>query len=267
MGAERNKTDELLWVREVPSAAAEGFGTAVGRAALVMAAIVVLISLALPGRLRPDAAGGVPTARTAPPALSAPVRLKIKRVLPLERPALLEQGPPARLPEPPKPAEPPEQARRQPGPLPNVVSRPAPIDTDPHVVATAAVLPSGMTAVPQPDPPTIGSRRVHQTPPAAAQRASAGAPTRAPPGWPRPTAKPAIIPPLPEEAAAHPVEPSPSALIQPTASAETAPAGNCRPYTSPTNLLGDAVPVSGIACRGGDGVWRITAERPLAAAR
>jgi surface antigen len=46
-----------------------------------------------------------------------------------------------------------------------------------------------------------------------------------------------------------------------TASAAT-PQRECRPYTAATTLTGNAMPVQGIACRDGDGTWRLVSEAP-----
>jgi surface antigen len=36
----------------------------------------------------------------------------------------------------------------------------------------------------------------------------------------------------------------------------------CRPYTSSTTLSGRSITVQGIACRDGDGQWRLVSEVP-----
>ena len=37
----------------------------------------------------------------------------------------------------------------------------------------------------------------------------------------------------------------------------------CRPYTANSTLAGNGIAVQGIACRDGDGQWRLVSEVPL----
>lgn len=82
-----------------------------------------------------------------------------------------------------------------------------------------------------------------------------------PPAAPAAAAAAAIGPPM--RLVRDAAEPSPSGSSLPSAPPGAAAAGReCRPYTSSTTLSGRAVAVQGIACRDGDGQWRLVSEVP-----
>jgi hypothetical protein len=236
---------------------------------------------------RAAAASPQPPQQSASPAPAAPVEPAAREAAAAKphavprkrsRPVLAEKKPPEAKPqreartESPAEPKPEREARQEPNDTQQMMqhelssdeskpatsetgARPPPIDADelPPLPASSAPLALVPPAVPPPPP----------FPPPAAPAAQAASP-------PSPAAAPSI-----QEGAAtgppvqlvrQPVQPSPAAngAGAPASAAASAatPQRECRPYTSTTTLTGNAVAVQGIACRDGDGPWRLVSEVP-----
>lgn len=139
------------------------------------------------------------------------------------------------------------------GTPPSAAGRPPePANTVPPAAALGAPIallgPAGST--PAPPPPAA-------PPPASGRPQSTGGAV----GPPVPLLPPAVSQsqqalPGESEAAAAPDRPMPAAAARPEDR-------QCRPYTSDTTLMGQRVPVRGMACRETDGRWHLVSELPL----
>ena len=129
-------------------------------------------------------------------------------------------------------------------------SRPPPIDADELPPLPASSAPLGLVPPAVPPPPPF-------PPPAAAQAAP-------PPSAAAATLQNGVATGPPVQLVRQPVQAAPAAngAGAPAAASAATPQRECRPYTSTTTLTGNAVPVQGIACREGDGPWRLVSELP-----
>ena len=134
-------------------------------------------------------------------------------------------------------------------------SRPPPIDADELPPLPASSAPLALVPPPVPPPPPF--------PPPSAPAAQA---TPSPPPATTPSIQEGAATGPPVQLVRQPVQASAAAngAGAPAAAAASAatPQRECRPYTSTTTLTGNAVPVQGIACRDGDGPWRLVSEVP-----
>jgi periplasmic protein TonB len=219
----------------------------------------------------PPAATPAPAAPIAPPAREAAAAQPHVAAHKRPRPVLAEKKPSeakppreARTESPPEP-KPQREARQEPNDTQQMMQRE--LNSDGSQPATSE---TGSR------PPPIDADELPPLPPSSAPLARVPPPVPPPPPFPPPAAPaaqaaasaPVAAPSIQERAATGP----PMQLVRqpaqaangagaPAASAAT-PQRECRPYTSTTTLTGNAVPVQGIACRDGDGPWRLVSEVP-----
>lgn len=235
---------------------------------------------------REAAASPQPPPRSATPAPAAPVEPAAREAAAAnphivqhkrQRPVLAEKKPPEAKPqreartESPTEPKPQREARQEPNDTQQMMqhelnsdeskpatsetgSRPPPIDADelPPLPASSAPLALVPPAVPPPPPfppPTApAAQAAPSAPPAAAPSVQEGVATG---------------PPMQLVRQAAQASPGANGAGAPVAAASAAtPQRECRPYTSTTTLTGNAVPVQGIACRDGNGPWRLVSEVP-----
>jgi hypothetical protein len=132
-------------------------------------------------------------------------------------------------------------------------SRPPPVDADELPPLPASSPPMALVPPPVPPPPPF-------PPPAAAPQAAP------PPSAAAAALQDGVATGPPVQLVRQPLQAAPAANGPGTpvaaAAGTAAPQRECRPYTSTTTLTGNAVPVQGIACRDGDGPWRLVSEVP-----
>ena len=249
-----------------------------------------------PPAATPAPAASAPTAKPVPPPLPAsPTVMMAAKPFASPPPAAPKPTSVAAL-----PAKPPVvMAAKTPAPLPPAAPRPTRVAPLPTMAAQAAPPPPGnhRAAKPRPRPEVAASRkpqREARQQPDASQQLMQRQLDNGSPGTEQALAPPVDIndlPRLPPEQSQPSSAPAPSPAIgapsgstigppvrlvrqpeaPPSASdggvpvAVSATAGSqreCRPYTSSTTLTGRAVAVQGIACRDGDGQWRLVSEAP-----